>query len=464
MNTAVWAQECVAQFFAEIYALGLRHVVFCPGSRSTPLALVAARHGGFKLWQHIDERSAGYFGLGIAKWDRQPVVLVCTSGTAVANFAPAVVEAYTAGVPLLVCTADRPPELHGTGANQTIEQSGFFGKHVKLSIDLSVPDGSVEVRRSFRSTAQRAVAAAMNAVQGPVHLNFPFREPLVAPPMALPDQLDRAAGSIVTVAPLSIDSTALEPLASILRRADRGVIIVGEQHDPALASALMALARRLQFPVLADALSNLRNGPHYGPLLIDSYEALLRDPACTALLGPDVVVRCGAAPTAKSLLQLLEQARCPQIVLAEERWADPAATTTTIIRGRPAAICTALTGLLEGQQLSAKSSQWLQRWQSWQHTARRALTQETRCFADLFEGRVFVELNELMPEGGVIFAGNSMPVRDLDAFFGGSHRTVHLLANRGASGIDGVTSTALGVAAASGRPAVLVIGDLSFFH
>ena len=255
----------------------------------------------------------------------------------------------------------------------------------------------------------------------------------------------------------------LDLVSEQILRAKRGVFIVGAQRSATLASVLTELASRLCFPILADGLSGLRWGPHYSPVIIDAYEALLRESKLRAVLTPDVIVRIGAAPIAKPLLELVEFSPCPQIVVDGGEWADPFSTATTIWQGEPAAFCQALLERL-GEEDGAREERWLAQWQEWQRQARIVLTAGARSFVEAFEGRIFVELGELLPEGSILFAGNSMPVRDLDIFLTGGRRSLRVLANRGASGIDGVVSTALGVAAASGQPVVLVIGDLSFYH
>lgn len=469
MDSVTALYRCVDGFVGAAHRLGLRHVCICPGSRSTPLALAFARQGGFRLWVHLDERSAAYFALGLAKTARQPVALLCTSGTAAVNFAPAIVEADAARVPLLICTADRPPELHQVGANQTIEQQGLYGRHVRLAIDLPVPDAEAITWRYFQHMAARALNACLAAPQGPVHCNFPFREPLV-PPGALPQWVDTAAASPPAGAflPPSSRLPSVEHVATVVdlvRRARRGLIVCGGQDDPAFPTAVAQVATRVQFPILADPLSGVRCGPHHTALVVDSYDAMLRDAAFAASMKPDLVLRFGAAPTSKPLLQFLErQSACPQVLVTDGGWSDPTLVASALLDADATACCRAVTMAIGCDTPPDQAGEWTGRWQQANRVAREALATDVAGIDEVFEGRVFLELARLLPAGTLLVAGNSMPVRDLDTFFPGSERAVHFVANRGASGIDGVVSTAFGAAAASGRPAVLVIGDLSFYH
>lgn len=470
MDSVTALYRCVGAFVTALERLGLHHVCLCPGSRSTPLALAFARHGGFRIWVHLDERSAAFFALGLAKASRQAVALLCTSGTAAANFVPAVVEADAAHVALLVCTADRPPELHHVGANQTIEQHDLYGRHVRLAIDMPLPDGEAATRRYFQHMAARALSVCRATPNGPVHLNFPFREPLVAkaPAPTAGGEADRAlplTSALLLPAPRMPNQEQVTAVADLIRAARRGLIVCGGQDDPAFPAAVSQMATKMRFPVLADPLSGVRCGFHHTELILDSYDAVLRDTAFAARVTPDVVLRFGAAPTSKPLLQFLErQATCPQVLVTDGDWTDPTLAAAALLAADPTACCQALTAVLGGHIPPKTAAVFAGRWQRADAAARAVLAAGSGEFNPPFEGRVFLELARLLPEGALLFAGNSMPVRDLDSFFPGRRRDVQFFANRGASGIDGVVSTALGAAAARQRPAVLVIGDLSFYH
>jgi 2-succinyl-5-enolpyruvyl-6-hydroxy-3-cyclohexene-1-carboxylate synthase len=479
----------VGAFVDELVRSGVRHFCVCPGSRSTPLALTIARHPAAKLWMHLDERSAAFFGLGLAKTLREPVALVCTSGTAAANFMPAVVEAFCARIPLVVLTADRPHELRDVGAPQTINQINLFGVHVKWFVDLAEPDAAPELLRSNRMVAARAVALARRGPAGPVHINCPYREPLLpdpaaalAAPQARAENRPYVAVSAGLRAPAA---TLVATLAADLSAMPRGLIICGPHDDPALADELTQLAGALGYPILADPLSGLRNGTHDRALVLDCYDAVLRDAAWVERFAPQVVLRFGAMPVSKPLLLYLQRHQSCRLIVVDGDggWNEPTLLASDMIATDARLLCVALVDTLShsgqrdhragslDQQPSvvsvttvAKNSAWAGAWQSADRSARAAIAARFEALNELFEGQVFAELAALLPAGALLYAGNSMPIRDLDTFFPGSARAIRLLANRGANGIDGVVSSALGAAAAELGPTVLVIGDLSFYH
>ncbi|VBB06116.1 menaquinone biosynthesis protein mend [Lucifera butyrica] len=460
----------IGAFVDELVRCGVNQAVISPGSRSTPLALLMAEHPGMKVWMHIDERSAAFFALGMAKAQRKPVALVCSSGTAVANYLPAVVEAAQARVPLLALTADRPPELRAVGAPQTIDQIGIFGHFVKLFVEMSVPDDSPELLQYARSVAARASAMALAGPSGPVHLNFPLREPLL-PDLSI-DGMFRESGrggqdcyTRILTGPRYLEPEAGKSLAKQLQGMEKGLIICGPHDDPALASAVVSLAERLQYPVLADPLSQVRSGAHDKRWIVETYDSFLRDPDVVDRLTPEVVIRFGAMPVSKALLFYLKGLPlCRQIVVDEELgWRDPTLMATDMIYAGVVPFCRELNHWLDSLAAgSPQESSWAQKWLAVNELTRKELYNQGKSEA-LFEGRVFIELGETLPAAATLFVGNSMPVRDLDTFFFCNDRNIRILANRGANGIDGVVSTALGVAA-SDNPLVLVIGDLSFYH
>jgi 2-succinyl-5-enolpyruvyl-6-hydroxy-3-cyclohexene-1-carboxylate synthase len=483
----------VTAFIDELQRSGVQHVVVCPGSRSTPLAIACATHPGINVWIHLDERSAGFFGLGLAKQTRHPVALVCTSGTAAANFLPALVEANLTHVPLLALTADRPHELRDNGAPQAIDQNHLYGNHVKWFVDVALPEATNEALRYIRTLANRATAVTTNTPAGPVHLNFPFREPLTpeslpGQPLPAPEQRDTTAWygrlgnqpfvSVTNVSLAAPPVEKLQELASRLKNTPCGLIIAGPQDDPALPEALVSLAKCLGYPILADPLSQVRCGPHATNLVLSSYDAFLRDPVFVSQHEPEIILRFGAMPTSKpALLYLKHYSSCPLLVIdGHAGWEEPTQLAAELIHAHPVMLCQQLLSLLEQPPEAAAASEpvsrqidesaWLASWINADERTRQALQTGMEEFQPLFEGRVFCELAALLPEGATLFVGNSMPVRDLDTFFWASEHQVSLLGNRGANGIDGVVSSALGVSAGAGEgaPTVLVIGDLSFLH
>lgn len=462
----------VGAFVDELVRSGVSRVCLCPGSRSTPLALLLRRHPAMTTWVHLDERSAAFFALGMAKAGREPVVLVATSGTAAVNFAPAIVEAYYARVPLLVLTADRPPELRGVGALQTIDQVRLYGSQVKWFVDMPLPEATEEAVGYARTIACRAVAITRADAPGPVHLNFPFREPLIpADPEPSPDRDERMKSArrpavSVTQAPRRPDPADLAALAVELHVVRRGLIICGPQDDLHFPAAVVQLAAELDMPLLADPLSQVRCGSHHDSCVIDSYDAFLRDERLVRDLAPKIILRFGVTPISKPLLLYLQRyAACRQVLIEEgDGWHDPAASASEVVYAQPRAWCEALLVALRSMPDPSRQVSWRACWQEVGRQTRAILNKSLRQSTDFCEPRVFTELATLLPESATVFVGNSMPVRDLDTFFAGDRRSVRFLANRGASGIDGVVSTALGASVVSAEPLVLVIGDLSFYH
>jgi 2-succinyl-5-enolpyruvyl-6-hydroxy-3-cyclohexene-1-carboxylate synthase len=454
---------CVGAFVDELARAGVTDVCICPGSRSTPLAMLLHAHPAIHVWMHLDERSAAYFALGMAKASRRPVALLATSGTAAVNFAPAVAEACYARVPLVVLTADRPPELRELGAPQTIDQTHLYGRHAKWSLEMPLPEATAGAARYARIVAARATATAREAPAGPVHLNFPFREPLIPSLDRTPDGSRTAAPEIAAMsAPRRVTSAELAPLAEELRRAPNGIVVCGPQDDPALAPAIAELATALGYPLLADPLSLVRCGPHDRALVVYAYDAFLRDPATAERLQPDIVLRFGALPTSKPLFQFLERhAGVPQLVIDEALWPDPIHTASSVWHAEPASFCRALVAAFEERR---GESAWTRLWSSLSARTRDAMSACIDRDGGLSEPSIFVDLATSLPDGATVYAGNSMPVRDLDTFFAGGSHDVRFFANRGANGIDGVVSSALGASAVLPGPLVLVIGDVSFYH
>jgi 2-succinyl-5-enolpyruvyl-6-hydroxy-3-cyclohexene-1-carboxylate synthase len=481
--------------FAEgLAAAGVTDVCVCPGSRSTPLAIVLREHPAIEVWMHLDERSASYFALGMAKAKRRPVALLATSGTATLNFAPAVAEAYFGRVPLIVLTSDRPHELRDVGANQTIDQIRLYGPHAKWSVEMMLPEASETAMRYARTVATRAAATALAAPAGPVHLNFPFREPLVPADgqtgrMAIEQSGSRAIGQDVVLASRHVDSETIRELAGDLRQVERGLIVCGAQDEPGFAAAIAGLAYVTGFPVLADVLSQLRSGPAAGEHVIAGYDAFLRQNDLAADLRPELILRFGAAPTSKALQTYIERHReAEQWLVDDGGWSDPGLTATRVIQSNAVTFCEALVSAAKGhaeparpepgrmveadsgtsfvrlRMPSAASAAWLRRWQELERLTWQAIDERLDREETASEPGAALAVARLLPAGGAVFAGNSMPVRDLDSFVPVSKAPVRFFGTRGVSGIDGVVSAALGASVAAEGRLVLLIGDLSFYH
>lgn len=462
-------------FVDELVRAGLADAIVCPGSRSTPLALAMRAHPGVRLRVLLDERSAGFFAIGLARASRTPVAVLTTSGTAAANLLPATVEASLARVPLLLLTADRPPELRDRGASQAIDQDHLFGGHVRWFAELPLLDGTSEVRRHVRGVAGRAVATAMAGPAGPVHLNVPFREPLVpdgdlVPPDSVglspgPSALGRHPFTAVAAGARMLAPDALNALAGRLAGVGRGLLVAGPQDDPALPAAIARLAAATGWPILADPLSGVRCGLHDRARVLARGDFLLRPGTWAEAHRPDMVVRFGAQPTSKPYLQALQAWEPDQVVVdGDGGWREPALLRTTFVHADAAATAGELASRLGGEAADGWSSDWLAADRA-ADAAARAWLEATGARGETFEGLPFAALGDLLPDGALLWAGNSMPVRDLDAWLPSTDRAIRVFANRGANGIDGVVSTALGSAAAPGAgPVALVVGDLSFLH
>ncbi|WP_026563220.1 2-succinyl-5-enolpyruvyl-6-hydroxy-3-cyclohexene-1-carboxylic-acid synthase [Bacillus sp. UNC41MFS5] len=452
----------IAAIVSELIFTGVTDVVVSPGSRSTPMAMIMAEHPELNVHIHVDERSAAFFALGIAKSLNKPVAILCTSGTAAANYFPAIVEARYARVPLIVLTADRPHELREVGAPQAIDQIHLYGKHVKWFTEMALPEKSDEIIRYARTICARAVAIAKSAPSGPVHLNFPFREPLVP---KLDDEIfqlrERPNGYVkVHTGDLTMAEEQYKEIAEKLSKTTRGIIVCGNIVADIFPEAVTRLAEKLNFPIIADPLSQLRSGKHSLENIIEAYDTFLRNDDAKVFLKPDVILRFGAMPISKALtIFIKENGDAEQYVIdGGGGWRDPASLSTNMIFCNESLFCEKI----ETYTVEKSSVDFLTAWKRVNQ-----LTKDTMIslsdITELSEGRLFYQLAEMLPEGAALFVGNSMPIRDLDSFFLNNHKTIKVMANRGANGIDGTVSTALG-AALNSSSLYLVLGDLTFFH
>jgi 2-succinyl-5-enolpyruvyl-6-hydroxy-3-cyclohexene-1-carboxylate synthase len=454
----------------EFECSGVTDACVSPGSRSTPLVTALLR-GSIRPWVVLEERSGGFFAMGLARETRRPVILVCTSGTAAANYAPAVAEASLSRIPLIVLTADRPPEARDCRAAQTIDQVRMFGSHARWSVDVAAPSDGTDLDDYYRTLACRAVSVALGPPAGPVHLNLPMREPLIdvaeeAEALRAPARRVESSRPYVRVAPARtrLEPAAIRAIAREIRERPRGVIVCGPGVEPQSASAIAALAERLGWPILADPLSGLRFGGHDRRLVVDAYDVLLRDPGFVERNQPDAVLQFGDPPVSKALGQFLSYRRrdCHVIVAEPGTWPDPFYLATEFARSDAPGFCASIVEELGRNQPA--SSHWSESWIAVSRAIRNALDRMLAAETTMFEGKVVTELLRLLPEGSLLQVGNSMPVRDLDTFAGHCGRALEVRCNRGANGIDGVLSTAMGAAAARRAPTALVLGDLSFLH
>jgi 2-succinyl-5-enolpyruvyl-6-hydroxy-3-cyclohexene-1-carboxylate synthase len=472
VNT-LWAET----FVEELVAGGVDAVCLSPGSRSTPLTVAFAEHPDVEVFSHLDERSAAFFALGRARRTGEPTPLVCTSGTAAANYHPAVIEANQSDVPLVVLTADRPPELIDSGANQTVDQEKLFGDAVRWYRDMPEPEAEPRKVRMLRTTAARALAASTGTDPGPVHLNCRFRKPLEptpAPeddPAGVPDDWaggDDAAesgrdGPFVSTSEgvAKPDERTVRRVRESLRAAARGLIVAGPADHGLGADSLERLASATGFPVLADPLSDLRFGPHVDRLdapVCGGYDGYLGK-AVAAWGDPDVVVRFGASPTSKPLRHYLRDADCRQFVVDPTGgWPEAEFTATDLLVADPDATADALAA----EPLGGVADPWRERFARAERVHWDAV--DGTAAETYWEGGVLADVAALAPDPATLFVSNSMPIRDMDRFGRPRDADLTVLGNRGASGIDGITSTALGAGSATADPLVLVTGDLAYYH
>ncbi len=455
-------------FVAELVAAGVCEAVVCPGSRSTPLALALRTAPGLRVRVLVDERAAAFFALGMARTSGRPVALLATSGTAVVEFAPAVVEASLSRVPLVVLTSDRPAELRDRGAPQAIDQTHLYGRAAKWFTELPLLDGADATLAHWRWVAGRAVAVAAEGPAGPVQVNVPFREPL------LPDgplgQVDDAAMTRPFAEAIrgrrTLDDGRLDALAARLAGARRGLIMAGPDDDPALPAALAELGRATGFPILADPLSGLRTGPHDRSRVVVRGDQLARPGAWLDGHLPDLVLRTGAMPTSKPMLELLARVRPELLILdGDAGWREAALVPATYVHADAEVTARSLAErLFEAGQGTPAEAGWTADWLAADHEADEAMAAWLAALDEAFEGAPWPVLADALPDGGVLWASSSMPVRDMDAWLPSTERRITVCANRGANGIDGVVSTALGSAAVAGGPVALVVGDIAFLH
>jgi 2-succinyl-5-enolpyruvyl-6-hydroxy-3-cyclohexene-1-carboxylate synthase len=456
MNHQELVTYYLSAFIHTLSEQNVRSVVISPGSRSTPLAMLFEEHPDIQTYLDIDERSAGFLALGLAKSSAQPVALLCTSGTAAANYYPAVIESYLSHVPLIVITSDRPYELQHVAAPQTVDQQGMYGRHVKHYFQLELSEHDLSLLNYNQALASRAVAISVGLPNGPVHLNVPLREPLV------PGRLNQNPATNATPVHqgvLALGRNQLQAISERIMSAKKGVIICGITARDARTFGIIELAEHAGFPVLADPLSQLRRGSHSMDTVIATYDTFLRNEHIASSFDPDLIIRFGAPPVSKAVKLWMERQACANFVIdGGMEWRDPISKATEMIYCDEQRFCEDLLPLINKKNDTA----WLHSWLTINRTTKAVLS-SLRDEQLLSEEKVFLKLTEWLPEKANLFVGNSMPIRELDSFLFTHSQSARIFANRGANGIDGVVSTAVGVALSRQRT-ILVIGDLSFFH
>lgn len=451
-----------AHFIDELTHQGVHDIVISPGSRSTPLAMLAVENKHVREWILVDERSASYFALGLAKQTNRPVALICTSGTAAANYYPAVIEASHGRVPLIVLTADRPHELRDVGAPQAMNQLNLYGDFVKQFYEMSLPEATDAMLNYVRNRAQRAVLYAMEGNPGPVQLNFPIREPLT-PDLTLPNLFNETAEirqNKPEIGKRLIDSSAIDSFTKVLQSKKRPVIVCGPQTDKNLSEAIVNLSERLDIPIIADPLSQIRSTKINQTRVIDSSDAFLKSKTIRENLAPDMIIRFGSMPISKSyLFYITENKDASHYVI--DSTSDVREPTNQQVNYLITDGELFIDAVLK-KEIEINVAAWTNKWIRYNDLARKELRKENH--GRLTESGAIQTVLKNIPNQSELFIANSMPVRDLDTFYEVDEKNVYIYGNRGVSGIDGVVSTALGIAAASKKSVTLVIGDLSFYH
>lgn len=460
MSAALDSHLLLRAMCDEFARCGMQHACTSPGSRNSPVVIALVREPRIRCWSHIDERCAGFFAIGAVKASGRPVAVTCTSGTATANLAPAVIEAFQARIPLIVLTADRPAELRDVGAGQAIDQLKLYGDAVKWFCEVSPPDASPASLRWIRQLACRAYWTTILGRPGPVHLNLPLREPLVlAEPLGddpVPGRADGAPWVRLSHRPL-LDARASGPEPA------RGVVVAGRIERPRaagrsaleVAAAAQRLAARTCWPLLADPLSGARHADN----AIATYDLLLRDPQFAASVTPDLIVRVGDLPTSKPLrVWLASLVAVRQLGIdPDQAWQDPSAVVAELDVGDPVAALDRIEPAGEGCD-----PDWLAEWRAADRAAGVALAEQ---LGDaLSEPLVAARIGAWLSPAVTLFVAASMPIRDLELYLPAGRPLPRILSNRGANGIDGTVSSAFGVAAAGPEPVVLLLGDVALAH
>ena len=467
--------EYIAALVDEFYQLGVRHAVFSPGSRSTTMAMLFKEHEGFETYMNIDERSASFMALGIAKAHKEPTVLVCTSGSAVAHYLPAILEAQYSGIPLIVLSADRPHTLLHVGAPQTVDQHKIFGTAVNYFEELAVPQES-HYYTYPRQVARKSYMKAMDTKKGPVHINVPLFEPLV--PELSRNHFEAGRSSFKVVKPnyssvfgcdnrnnlthinnvidVAHGNDGTKEINDLLERYERILILAGPQIDIDEAETIRSFGEALQAPILADPLSNVR-GYSTSKVVISTYDALLARQSLWYELKPDCVIQFGQIVVSKRVQQMIASWTDVEYIEVNPTMDSMNPTGKTTMHMQASIdVFTNLYGVKND------SPAYLGKWQHLETAGKQKLgtaIEEPSCF----EGRTIRELQQHISDNAQVLIANSMSIRDFDYFwFSGESKAV-LYGNRGVNGIDGTISTALGLAA-NGRPTYLVTGDLSLFH
>jgi 2-succinyl-5-enolpyruvyl-6-hydroxy-3-cyclohexene-1-carboxylate synthase len=460
-------------FFDQLVSLGVKYACISPGSRSTSLTYVLSKNKKIKSFIHIDERSSAFFALGLAKASGKPVIVVTTSGTAVAELYPAIIEAYQQRTPLIICTADRPPELIGSGANQTINQHNLFANHIRWFRDLGLPAISEIGLNHLQKIAFEAYQISLIEDKGPVHLNFPFRKPLE--PESYTDVVNKKILSIKPINFLSkkthssnhnFNSRLINKISDDLIKFENGLIIVGPmEYNRKALDGIKKLSGLLNYPVIADGLSQLRfNIKKNEKNIIANFNSLLKSENFKQAFEPDIILQFGRTPTSAVIEEFFVETNADRYLVNSfgDRF-DPTGNAKAILSVEPEVFCKIITEKLKHKKIYRRSSNYIKSFIKADTICEKIKHGFINQSGFPNEAALISLITHALPSGSNLFIGNSLPVRDLDNFVSKNSKKITFHFNRGASGIDGITSAALGLAALK-TPAILITGDLSFLH
>lgn len=457
-------------FVKELADNGVKYACISPGSRNTPLTLAFSSNKDIKTHILVDERSNGFFALGLARASKTPVALVCTSGTAVAEFYPAIVEAFQQNIPLIVCTADRPPELQDCGANQTIHQNNIYKNHIFWFNNAGLPGVTKKKLEHIKSLAQKAFNESK--AMGPVHINFPFRKPLE--PFIFTDEVDEDL-----LGDLSLNTTEeeirenapfkeslIDTIFEKLKQTPRCIILSGpDEPRDSFKCSLQHMASIFSLPILADGASELRYGSQDKDNVFINFEGFLRSKEFSKKIEPGLILHFGRTMTSKGIEIFLENTSSEYYIINERgSLFDPFGKTTGVLAMEAEDFLNEIIKRAEAENFRRQDSEWIKLFRTAELRAEELKSEVILKAQFPFEGRIFTETMSMMPNDSNIMISNSMPIRDLDYFAPKLNSSVTVFNNRGASGIDGITSTALGLSRASGKPTVMITGDLAFYY
>lgn len=455
-------------FFTNLLSrCGVKYVCLSPGSRSTPLTFSFASNEKFKSYVIVDERSSGFFALGLAKKSNSPVAIVTTSGTAVAELYPAIVEAYYQRVPLIVCTADRPEYLRDRGSNQTINQKNIYKNQIRYFADAGLPDVTLKRFNELKKISEDALAVATSKDKGPVHLNFPFEKPFE--PETYTDKvslsfIEKISG--IEFNNIFFDTAANKKNSSVdlsnkIKKCERGLILCGyNSFSKNEVETIIKFSDSTGYPIAADGASQFRFGRHGKKNIVNNFSTLVRSDLFLEKYDPEIIIQFGSAPTSNVVIEFFRNSNAEKIIVNEfGDKNDPTLTAKKFIQSSVNEFCEPVI-----KKIRRRNSGWLD-----SILVLNKIAEQTKknYFTNLpfnFEGKIAADLIELLPNKINLMISNSLSIRDIDFFAACTQKEINIFTNRGASGIDGINSTALGIAESANEPTVLITGDLAFYH